>query len=396
MVRGGIALALAGALAACASLPDTPGPVSLTIAGPPIPAEQTGQAYLYTAPQLPEGYDGGGIMAQHWSMLGREDKSAAADPSEYRARSCPLAEGHATGWGQTLDRIAAHAQDTRIVIVNESHTVTRHRDTTRRLLERLRPLGFTVFAAETFANVDEVGQDPVERLAGRTYPHRDLGYYSREPAFGRMLRTAIAEGYRLVAYEHVDEHDDADSEQGEDDQFASISMREAGQAENLAAIVAAMGPDQKLLVHVGYAHASESAGPGPDGRVLEWMAKRLKALTGIDPLTVGQTVCRRTGAGEVLLIPMPRGEGAPFDFALDHPVDEFAKSRPQWRRSADSAVPIPMALRPTDAPLVIEAVEENADFDAVPVDRVYVEPGEDIPLLLPPGRYSVRAVRLTE
>jgi len=53
-------------------------------------------------------------------------------------------------------------------------------------------------------------------------------------------------------------------------------------------------------------------------------------------------------------------------------------------------------LRPTDEPLVIEAFAWGEPFDAVPVDRVFVEPNEATTLLLPPGRYRVRAVRLVK
>jgi hypothetical protein len=41
--------------------------------------------------------------------------------------------------------------------------------------------------------------------------------------------------------------------------------------------------------------------------------------------------------------------------------------------------------------VVYEARHANEPDDAVPADRVLVDPGEDIPLLLAPGRYRVRA-----
>jgi hypothetical protein len=82
---------------------------------------------------------------------------------------------------------------------------------------------------------------------------------------------------------------------------------------------------------------------------------------------------------------------------VSHPVEAFVDHRPRWRREAgDIPTDIPPSLRPTDEPLVIEAFAWGEPFDAVPVDRVFVEPGEDLPLLLPPGRYRVRAVRMAK
>jgi hypothetical protein len=86
-----------------------------------------------------------------------------------------------------------------------------------------------------------------------------------------------------------------------------------------------------------------------------------------------------------------------FDVIVSHPVTAFADHRPAWRLEAgDVSTPIPPSLRPTNAPLVIEAFAWGEPFEAVPVDRVFVEPGENLPLLLPPGRYRVRAVRVVQ
>ena len=360
-----------------------PEAVELAVVGPPVAAAETGQGYIYRRPDIPDGYEGGGIMAQHWSMLGREDRAATADPAEYAVQRCPDSAGTAVG-PAALDAIADRARDTRVVIVNESHVVTRHRDTTRRLLTRLRPLGYSHFAAETFSNrTDE--QDPVERHARLPYAHFESGYYSKEPVFGSLVEEAKRSRYTLKAYEEVS------TEQGRSDDMATrIARREHAQAENLAAILEAMEPDEKLFVHVGYAHADERE----TGKNV-WMAARLKQLTGIDPLTIGQTICR--GGGDTFrLLPMPRDGSAPFDYALDHPVDGFRHGRAAWRFEKAQAVPIPEPFASADEPLVIEAFRDGEPFDAVPEDRVYVEPGEDVRLALPPGRYSVRAVRLAD
>lgn len=375
--------------AACSTVRDG-NDVVLDVAGEPIAASATGKPYLYTLETLPEGEPSYGRIEQQWSMLGREDKAAAVTgSSEYAALDCPLPPGSAVGLDAILDTIAAEARATRIVIVNESHTVTRHRDFTRRLIERLRHDGFTTFAAETFSNTDD-GTNPVNAEPSVPWPRLAEGYYSSEPVYGRLLRAAKAAGYRLAAYEQVHNPDAmADRSSAE-----RIAAREEAQAQTLAQLVSEMSTDEKLIVHVGYSHADESLSDDPEASI--WMAARLKRLTGIDPLTIDQTNCRG-GSDTVRLLEMPHDEGVPFDFSVDHPLDTFAFGRPEWRfEDGFKPVVIPDAYREFPGPLVIEAFRVGEPFDATPEDRVYVEPGEDVRLSLRPGRYTVRAVRLGE
>ena len=381
-------LVAALALAGCATA-EAPSPVELTVLGPPVDARVTAMPMHYEVPVLAEGEQSGGRIEQGWAYLGREDRAAKVQGSdEYLAAPCPLSENAEIGMDAALDAIAQSAADSRVVIVNESHHVTRHRDFSRRVLERLRPLGYTVFAAETFNNTHD-GPDPVDDHAGLAYPHMTDGWYSAEPVFGRLVRSAREAGYRLAAYEHVGSHDGV----REEDWKARVAAREQAQADNLGAILASMRPDEKLLVHVGYSHADEREIEDEYSSI--WMAARLRRLTGIDPLTIGQTICRG-GGEETRLLRMPSDGSAPFDFAIDHPVESFRYGRASWRFDGAYAVPLPLALRPDDEPLVIEAFRAGEPFDAVPEDRVYVESGENIRLALPAGRYTVRAVRLTE
>lgn len=88
----------------------------------------------------------------------------------------------------------------------------------------------------------------------------------------------------------------------------------------------------RLIVYVGYSHAKKI--PEGDAPQTEWMAARLKALTGIDPLTVAQTVCRHQG-DEAFLATAPAGmPSGLFDMIVSHPVERFEGARPRWRREA--------------------------------------------------------------
>ncbi|MEM6493742.1 MAG: hypothetical protein AAF650_05115 [Pseudomonadota bacterium] len=365
--------------------------VELTLAGPPVEAEETATPSLFQEPVLPPGIPeeyGGGYLAQSWSLLGREDRSAQVDPSEYKRTQCLTPADPVIGAAAVLDTIADKASGTRVVIINESHVNTLHRGFSQQIIRRLRPLDFTVFAAETFGNTND-GPDPVELYADLAYPHYAEGSYSQEPVFGSLVRTAKQLGFVLAAYEEV-------SEPGAGfptNRRLSIEARETAQAANLAALLEAMEPHERLVVHVGYSHAREKVIVEEDGWETAWMAARLKRLTGIDPLTIEQTYCRG-GSDFVRLSEANEREKGWFDLHVDHPAYGFRHGRPDWRFAQGAqAIAIPEPYASAEEPLVIEAFAEGEPFEAVPVDRVWVDPGEDVKLALKPGRYTVRAVR---
>jgi hypothetical protein len=369
---------------------DQSGPqVQLRVAGPPVEAGETGQPLLYEDPRKidPKREP----LSQAYSMLGREDLAARHD-NEYQTAPCPPLTPGAEGGTDVLARIVEAAAKHRVVIINESHTVTRHRDFNRKLIAALRPLGFSVLAAETFANTDEPGADTVDMHAELPYIHQDLGWYSREPVFAAMLREAKGLGYRFAAYEQVYDPDRVRPE-SDGDWRIDIRDRETEQAQNLAAILKGIAPEEKLVVHVGYSHAREAAVVDEDGWDDAWMAARLKRDHGIDPLTIDQTYCRGS-SDTVRLAPSSADKQGWFDLYVDHPAVKLRHGRPEWRfANGQLPVAIPESLRPTDGPLVIEAFAEGDPDDAVPVDRIWAEPGEDLRLALPSGRYRVRAVR---
>ena len=123
------------------------------------------------------------------------------------------------------------------------------------------------------------------------------------------------------------------------------------------------------------------------------MAARLKEKTGIDPLTISQTTCRG-GSDRLGLSVPPAGEPAGmFDLIVDHPEPRFEQHRPKWRTwLSDQAVSIPKALRPAAGWRVIEARPVSETSASVPMDRVAIRPGEDVALMLPPGRYKLRII----
>ncbi len=357
----------------------------------------------------PEGMQGAAAM-QAFAMVGREDLIARFEPGAFTYQPCPVLEGDA------LETVIEAARDAQIVIINEAHDQPFHRRVIQQVGLGLRD-EFEVFAAETFNYL---------RLMEPREPG-PLGWHDREPVFARQIAALDEAGYRFAAYEIRAPQRDPQAQSRE----ARIAVREEAQADNLIAEVLQDDPDARILVHVGYSHVLEAAQPQPgmapegeDAEPLVWFAARLKAKTGIDPLTISQTHCSPAAAaplgesegadggvddsseGEGPADPSPAiapgalvladgssaaPEGA-VDLFLAHGPITFTDHRPDWRRAAgDVGVAVPEALLPQDGPVILEARASDATPEHLPIDRVLVYPGEAPVLLLPQGEWVVTA-----
>lgn len=319
---------------------------------------------------------------QTFSLFGREDLIAE---TSYSYQPTPCVPGNENG--DVLEGIVEHARNTSVVIINESHERSEHRGFTTALLGPLRVEGYTALALEALSNPppDTLSNDSLSfiRDPSLAYLEDDDGYYIGEAGFGRLGRTAKRLGYSLVPYETQYSALDANISRAE-----SIARREEAQATALASWIGEH-PGEKLIVHVGYSHANEVLTARGDS----WMAMRLKAKTGIDPITISQTTCRGGGTiSRVAALPAVESAGT-FDFVIDHPTARFVHSRPAWRVAAgDVPVSIPDILRQTNGWRVIEARPDGEPETSVPMDRVAIRPGEDVALMLAPGRYRLRIV----
>jgi hypothetical protein len=323
---------------------------------------------------------------QTLSLFGREDLIAATS-DDYRPTACLPARGGE----QVVDAIVQRARKTSVVIVNESHERSEDRGFTATLLGRLRAEGYTALAMEALSNpgpdTPKQYQPSFMRDPGLPYLEDEDGYYVDEAAFGRLGRTTKRLGYTLVPYEAQNDGSSAKLSRSD-----AIALREEAQSTALAAWLRAH-PGAKLIVHVGYDHAREV--PDTDGN--RWMASRLRVKTGIDPLTISQTTCRGGGAVDrIATLPADEPVGT-FDLVVDHPTARFIHGRPAWRIAAgDMPVAIPVSVRPLKGWRVIEARPEGEPTAAVPMDRVAIRPGEDVALMLPPGRYNLWILDLPE
>lgn len=323
------------------------------------------------------------MATQTLSLFGREDM--IVDTSEdYRVAQCAKASER-----DVLVEIAEQASKTSIVIINESHERSEHRGFTAEVIRRLRSLGYDTLAMEALVNpYPETAKQylpPYMKRPDVPYLEDEDGFYLSEAAFGRLGRVAKRLKYKLIGYEAHDE--EGEEELSQDEQ---IALREERQASSLSAYLRDH-PDAKLIVHVGYSHAAEV----PRASGARWMAARLKAKTGIDPLTVAQTICRGGGSSRRLAVLPDDQPPGTFDLIVDHPIARFEKKRPAWRQQVgDQLVAIPAKLYPSKGWRVIEARPTGESSTSVPMDRVAIRSGEDVALLLPPGQYALRIIDL--
>lgn len=346
-------------------------------------------SYFDMTPEVLEGYapDGNelGMATQLFSFVGREDLTQRLQDTAYTQPTCPVLREDG------LQAVLEAVGDARVVMINEAHDDPYHRWVIARLAEALAP-DFTIFAAETFSN-----EEDVEALVPEA--SMDIGWYSSEPIYGRQLRTLVDLGYRFAAYEITQEQRLVDRSEG---YMASIAEREEAQAVNFIANALDAYPDARILVHVGYSHLNEVG--GEDGEeTSRWFAARLRDKTGIDPLTISQTSCSvESGAGMDALTESPLVDGSGLlvtqrqpgwvDLFLGRPPMRFTGGRPDWRYAiGDRPVAVPASLLPEETRIIIEARAPGEDLGMIPVERLMLYPGERLPLMLPEGDWVLTA-----
>lgn len=317
----------------------------------------------------------GQTYMQMLPMVGREDLHSSFAGWRLGARHCSQSKQSIL---RVLPEIVRRASETRILIVNEGHDQPFHREFIRLIAHEVHDIGYSVFAAETFL--------PSIRSSGNyLYAREADGYYSNEPVFGLLVRELKSLGYILVDYEHMESQRDTQLTRAE-----RVAVREAGQADNLARILTQLDDNIRLMIHVGYSHASEIEIDGFGGKKITWMAARLKEKTGIDPLTIDQTSCLSATKRTQFTAIGDRSIPGQFDLVVGHPRLEFVRGRPKWRVESPAVlVNLPPTFFAADRRIIVEARPIDEPLDSVPIDRIMVWPGESIPLILSSGRYSL-------
>ncbi len=331
-------------------------------------------------------------VATYLSFLGRPKEALALFDSVEGSPTDTARGGQLSNYDleDAVEAIARLADTARVIFVNEAHHVPQHRALTLALLQPLRQRGFRYFAAETFAASDSA-------LNERGYPVRTSGFYTKEPLFGEVVRSAAHLGYRLVPYE-------ASGARSQED-------RERGQAQNLLDRIFREDPDARVLLHAGYSHINESgsiAGASP-------MAMHFRELTGINPVTVDQTTMTEHGetalehsfyqrilrdhqvsAAAVIRDPSDgrlwSARPNIHDITVIQPRTRLREGRPVWLWSVEGRNRVQLwpdvCLQAQQC--VVSARLGTEASDAVPVDRILIDGGmAQPPLLLPAGNFHI-------
>lgn len=325
------------------------------------------------------------------STLGPLDGGKSAQPDPERSARIAAARSR-----DALSEIVRRARATSIVVLNEAHHSPRDRAFALEVARALRPLGYSVLAAEAFQNKERDASSPssVERLATDGFVRLDTGHYTKDPVFADFVREAMAIGYRPVAYEQTPSQAPAGG---------GVEAREQAQADNLMAHIFAPDPKAKVLIFVGHSHVAEAPALKSTGGKAEWMAARLKRMTGVDPLTIDQTgltdlssatrtahaeAARHVGDRPGLLFdgdrPLVLGQYAGVvDLEIIHPQRTYLYGRPAWlTRIGRKPVDVPRDLLPKTGRRLIQAFAADGPADAVPLDQVLVTANSPIPKLM--------------
>jgi len=266
------------------------------------------------------------------------------------------------------DVILEMAKDRKAVFFNEAHSAPLTRTLTIQLLARLHEMGFNYFAAETLYVTDK-------DINKRGYPNAGTGFYTNEPLYGEMVRTALRLGYTVVAY---------------DAENAGVGdPRERAGAENLVKQVFKKDPNARLVVNAGFAHVQKS------GKYLGGtsMGEFFHRISGIDPLTIEQTMMIQhtraeqdhpyyTAVYQTKTLPGPSvfvsGNKAwtlkpdQYDMSVFFPPETTTTERPDWLRLGGMRVAYGVGgeLCNSHFPCLVEARYANEGADAIPADRV--------------------------
>jgi len=296
-----------------------------------------------------------------------------------------------------IEEIVARARKTNIVILNEAHNSPRDRAFALQVARALRPLGYKTLAVETHDNNEPAtGLSATDRLKRDGFVRFSTGGYTRDPVFARFVREALALGYEPMAYEET---------KAQTRPSGGIAEREQAQAENLMQRIFAARPKEMVLIYVGHAHVAENPLSSSSGTRTEWMAARLKRMTGVDPLTIDQTgvtdlrtreaydaaasrIDRRSTVFFEGTNPLVLGVYAgSVDLQVVHPRRSYRSGRPAWLvELGGRQLPIPRRLLPAKGRRLIQLFAANAPTDAVPLDQLLVNSASSRPVLIaPPG-----------
>ncbi|HEX4481296.1 MAG TPA: hypothetical protein VH082_10835 [Rudaea sp.] len=312
----------------------------------------------------------GQYLSWFQTFIGDYDGAAAsfsiAQPRQDDDGPSPLGAGYTLK--PAADVIVEMAKTRRAVFFNEAHSAPITRTLTIELLPKLRELGYNYFAAETLYDTDH-------ELQKRGYATPKSGFYVNEPLYGEMIHTALRLGFKVIPYDV--------------ENAGAGDLRERAGAERLYQEVFKKDPTAKLIVNAGFAHVQKT------GKYLRGssMGEFFKQISGIDPLTIEQTMMIQHGRSnqdhpyyaaivQHLKLTQPSvfvaADGKPwtlkpdkYDMSVVFPTYQVIKQRPNWLvlNGERVAYSLGSEICRNQYPCLIEAFYSGEDDNAVAADR---------------------------
>ena len=345
----------------------------------------------------------GGFLAQYAAFLGDEATAIGSDEKD-RPADAELPDLSDAESRDALSAIVEAATDRQIVILNEAHNISGHRGFATRVMRALRPLGFDTFATETFLQPQQEAAPSIRRYRLGDPLHSGFGYYIADPVYAEAVREAAALGYTFADYEWRWDQRPPATASGDE----QIAAREAAQVDNLVEAVLKGRPDARIFVLCGYSHAMELEGRGG-----LWFAARLKALTGIDPLTIEQSwnwpaTRPQADAPHVAAVLKRFQPTAPIvvsrngiafansdfegrvDLSVFHPRLDRVAGRPGWLAADPLRKAVEVSIPAFEGPALLQALHMQEGM-VIPADHFLLEAGQARgAMMLRPGAYVLR------
>ena len=277
--------------------------------------------------------------------------------------------------------ILKRSKKEQIIVINEAHTNSRHRNFTASLLKKLYKNGYRYLGLEALWNDKIVNQ--------RKFVVRDEGFYTREPEFGNLIFEAIKLGFTVFGYEAIGDK--------------SGEAREQEQAQNIMDFMASH-PEGKLLIHCGHDHVCENELSYWGGRA---MAGRLKKGLGTELFTVSQTSYQegrlpfnsgRRKRKNVPVILRHKKDGQVFnglgnsqtDLCIVYPKTNYVHGRPVWQTYRRKPCTIKTDTLKYNPVLMTAYRKGEYDQDGTPADIFEVSDSKrNTILFLSPGEYEI-------
>ncbi|MCC3157470.1 hypothetical protein LJ737_09480 [Hymenobacter sp. 15J16-1T3B] len=282
--------------------------------------------------------------------------------------------------------ILQRAASAKALLINEHHGSAHHRSLLAALLPQVYALGYRYLALETLSD---------SGFNERGFPLMSSGFYTREPTFANLVRTAHRIGFKLVGYDDM-----------------RAENRELSQAQHLLQALKT-DPQARVVVYGGGQHMEVRPGTqaGAPGGAKKWMGQYLAELSQWPLTSVNQTYLEDVSLPAVdslqpgsatALYKMVNNRRAPLRAVQDVyvrnkmmvsylPVPYFDQSQTPWVNLPLPAPSSQAAGRQRQLIQVYLARELNRYPDPVPVYTAELTPRQQqLHLRLCPGQYSYK------